>query len=135
MYTYKEFTSEKLEEIKDIYRLEGWNAYLKDDEALVRAFDNSLYNLGAFNGDRLIGFIRCLGDGEHFVIIQDLIVRKEYQQKGIGSKLFKDCSEKYGHVRMFHVVTDIEDPVDNHFYQSKGMKKLDEGYMVSYFRP
>ena len=37
-------------------------------------------------------------------------------------------------VRMFQVVTDLEDEVDNRFYQSFGMKKLEEGHMVSYFR-
>ncbi len=35
---------------------------------------------------------------------------------------------------MFHVVADANDPVDNGFYRSFGMKQLAEGGMVSYFR-
>lgn len=35
---------------------------------------------------------------------------------------------------MFQVNTDLEDEVDNHFYQTFGMKKLEEGHMVSYCR-
>ena len=80
MIEYKEFSVENLEEVKEIYAEEGWNAYLKDDGNLSRAFGNSMFILGAFDGERLIGFIRCLGDGEHLVIVQDLIIRKEYQR-------------------------------------------------------
>lgn len=45
MINYKEIDSSMIESIKDIYRKEGWNAYLKDDEKLIRAFNSSLYIL------------------------------------------------------------------------------------------
>ncbi len=32
MINYKEFNSSMIESIKDIYRKESWNSYLKDDE-------------------------------------------------------------------------------------------------------
>ncbi len=131
---YKEFTTSLLSEIKAIYEDSNWQSYLKDDDKLVRAFHNSLYILGAFEDEKLVGFVRCVGDGEHIVLVQDLIVLSGYQQKGIGSYLFKHCWDKYKEVRMFQVVTDIEDKVDNYFYQSFNMKKLNEGHMISYFR-
>ena len=134
MISYKEFNSELLERIKEIYMEQGWNSYLNNDEKLVHAFQNSLYVLGAFDGEKLVGFIRCVGDGEHVVLVQDLIVDKQYQRKGIGSALFKKIWNKYKDVRMFQVVTDLADEVDNHFYQSFGMKPLAEGHMISYFR-
>lgn len=37
-------------------------------------------------------------------------------------------------VRMFQVVTDIEDEADNRFYRSFDMKPLADGNMISYFR-
>ena len=74
MITYKEFGEELLEMVKEIYMQEGWWAYLGDDEKLARAFKNSLYTLGAFEGDRLTGFVRCVGDGEHILLVQDLII-------------------------------------------------------------
>ena len=46
----------------------------------------------------------------------------------------KTIWNKYIDVRMFQVNTDLEDAVDNHFYQSLGMKPLVEGHMISYFR-
>jgi len=134
MITYKEFDASLLEEVKEIYRSVYWQTYLQDDEKLKRAYENSLNLLGAFDGEVLVGFVRCVGDGEHIVLVQDLAVRPEYQKRRIGTTLFQMVWDKYKDVRMFQVVTDLEDEVDNHFYQSFGMKKLEEGHMVSYFR-
>lgn len=134
MIAYKEFNAECIERVKEIYSAEGWSAYLNNDEKLVRAFRSSLYVLGAFDADKLIGFVRAVGDGEHILLVQDLIVDRDYQKKGIGSTLFKKVWDKYSDVRMFQVNTDLEDEVDNHFYQSKGMKPLVDGHMISYFR-
>ena len=134
MISYKEFDSKLIDSIKDIYRQELWNSYLKDDEKLIRAFNNSLYILGAFDEDKLIGFIRCVGDGEHILMVQDLIVSPEYQHRGIGTYLFKTIMDKYNDVRMFTVLTDIEDVVDNKFYQSFKLKKLEDINIVGYMR-
>ena len=134
MISYKEFGTEEIERVKQIYEGEGWTAYLKDDEALIRAFKNSIYCLGAYSGDELIGFIRCVGDGEHIILVQDLIVVPEFQRQKIGTALFKAAWEKYGKVRMFQVNTDISDERDNSFYTSFGMKPIAEGNMISYFR-
>ncbi|WP_207745920.1 GNAT family N-acetyltransferase [Clostridium sp. D53t1_180928_C8] len=134
MINYREFDSAKIEEVKIIYKNESWNAYLKDDAKLIRAFDNSLYILGAFDEEKLVGFIRCVGDGEHILMVQDLIVALEYQKCGIGTILFKSIMEKYLNVRMFMVITDIEDVVDNKFYQSFKLKKLEAKNMVGYIR-
>ena len=132
MINYKEFDSSMIEEIKDIYKKES--AYLKDDEKLIRAFDNSLYIMGAFDNCKLVGFIRCVGDGEHILVVQDLIVEPKYQQRGIGTYLFKTIMQKYSNVRMFMVVTDLEDIVDNKFYKSFNLKKLEDMNMVGYIR-
>ena len=134
MIVYKEFDSSLITRVKEIYEIEGWRAYLNNDEKLIRAFDNSLYLLGAFDGEKLVGFVRCVGDGEHILLVQDLIVDKAYQKQGIGTKLFKTVWDKYKDVRMFQVNTDLEDEVDNRFYKSMGMKTLEEGHIISYFR-
>ncbi|MGN0766927.1 MAG: hypothetical protein ACI4NF_04275 [Christensenellales bacterium] len=55
MIQYREFDSSRLDEVKEIYESENRNAYLRDDAKLRRAFDKSLYILGAFDGDSLAG--------------------------------------------------------------------------------
>lgn len=134
MVINKEFNAERLEEIKRLYEKQGWVSYLKNENKLKRSFENSIYMLGAFEEDKLIGFIRCVGDGEHVIVVQDLLVDKDYQQRGIGSKLFKIAMIKYSDVRLFMVVTDKEDKVDNKLYQGFGLKKIEEKGMVTYIR-
>ncbi len=123
-----------MEQVKEIFREQEWNAYLRDDEKLTRAFSRSLFLLGAFEGEKLVGFVRTVGDGEHILLVQDLIVRRAYQRQGIGKKLFRSVWDTFRAVRMFHVVTDMYDEADNRFYASFGMKKIEEGQMVSYYR-
>lgn len=122
------------ERIKEIYTSENWRAYLQDDEKLKKALTNSLFCLGAYNEDKLLGFIRCVGDGEHIIVVQDLIVDHDYQKLGIGTELFQFILDKYNAVRMFLVITDLYDEVDNHFYQKNGLVKIEQKEMVAYVR-
>lgn len=131
---YKQFGSSRLEEIKEIYREQGWTAYLNDDGKLKRAYDNSLYVYGIFEEDRLIGFVRCVGDGEHIVVIEDLIIKAEYQRQGLGTKLLQQVFEKYADVRMLSLYTDKADVKANSFYRKMGMRLVEEMGAVSYIR-
>ena len=124
MIEYKEFGCEQLQTMKDLYLQEGWSAYLGDDAKLSRAFNNSLYSLGAFIDGELAGFIRCVGDGEHVLLVQDLIVEHTYRRQGIGTALLKTIWEKYSDVRMFCVVTDVADDAAIRLYESFGMKQF-----------
>ena len=130
----REFGCERLEEVKEIYWEAGWRAYLTDDEKLKRAFQNSLYLLGAFDGDRLVGFVRCVGDGEHIVLIQDVIVRASHRRRGIGRRLIQQTLNRFSQVRMISLYTDTEDEADNCFYRSLGFRLIESGGMASYMR-
>ncbi|MBP3569903.1 MAG: GNAT family N-acetyltransferase [Lachnospiraceae bacterium] len=134
MLQYKEFNSGLLNEIKEIYKEQDWTAYLQDDEKLMRAFENSLYLYGAFDENKLIGFVRCVGDGEHILLIQDLIVKSAYQRQGIGTILLRHIFEKYAGVRMLSLYTDGSDERANNFYRNIGMKLVEEYQTVSYMR-
>ncbi len=132
---FKEFNfNDYFEDIKRIFKSANWIAYLQDDEKLKTAFEKSLYLLGAFEKNRLVGFIRCVGDGEHIVLIQDLIVDPDFYRQKIGTKLFNFIAEKYSNVRSLCLFTDIYDIRDNEFYKSIGLVKIEEKNMVSYIR-
>ena len=131
---YEAFGREQLASVKEIYGEAGWRAYLGKDEALYRAFEQSLYTLGAFDGEKLVGFVRCVGDGEHVVIVQDLIVREACRRQGVGRRLMEMVMEKYVHVRMLALFTDGEDERANRFYQGIGLRKIEQMGCVSYMR-
>jgi len=134
MIEYKEFDVKYIDEVTKIYEKAGWLAYLGDKEKLIRTFNNSLYIIGAFEENKLVGFIRCVGDGEHIVYVQDLIIDVEYKRQGIGRALIDKVMDKFSSVRMFTLITDLADEVSNSFYKAIGFKKLDDNGLVGYFR-
>ena len=123
-----------LSQIKALYEESGWSSYLCNDEKLKNAIKNSLLTLAYMDGEELLGFVRCVGDAEHVVLVQDLIVKKNYRRKGLAKKLMKEVFEKYKGVRWIQVNTDVEDDVANAFYKAIGMKDISEAGVVSYFK-
>lgn len=132
MTAYGELGQDQLPRIVEIYHAAGWTAYLGDRESLTRAFERSLYALGAFREGRLIGFIRCVGDGEHIVYVQDLIVDTPYRRQGIGKALLRKVWERYPAVRMYALMTDASDAAANAFYQAMKMKTYEEAGLTGY---
>jgi hypothetical protein len=127
---YKEFGKEYIDQIIEIYKENSWYAYLDDLTILEKSIDNSLYILGAFENDKLIGFIRCVGDGYHIVYIQDLIIRPGYYRRSIGKNLYQKTSCKFKYVRQFLLITDANDKVSNNFYRKMEMIEGNTEYPV-----
>lgn len=133
MITYKEFGNECIEQVMTIYRAEGWNLYT-EPEKVMRAFDKSLFVFGAFEQKKLLGFIRCLGDGEYDVCVSDFIVDRPYRRQGIGKALFQMTMEKFKDIENFTLMTGLEEAENTMFYRSFGMKELKENRLVGYIR-
>lgn len=131
--TIKKIDESYLNEIKELYKEEGWILYLNDDVKLTNAIKNSQI-IGAFNNTKLIGFLRYLTDFEHILYVQDLIVIKEWRRDGIGENLTNYLLDKYPNIRSVILITDISDKVSNNFYQKIGFDKLENKGMVSYIR-
>lgn len=102
----------------ELYGAVGWQAYLKPG-VLREAYSRSLYALGAFDGDRLVGAVRAVGDGCTVVLIQDLLVLPEYQQRGIGRELLCRALDDFSHVRQRLLLAD-DTPALSRFYRHAG---------------
>ena len=63
----------------------------------MRALHSSWYLLGAYDGERLVGFGRLVGDEVLHAMIYEMIVLPGYQGQGIGGqileKLVGKCQE------------------------------------------
>ena len=129
---YRPIGVEQLDNIVALYEQEGWRAYLGDNDKLARAFEGSLYMVGAFDEERLVGMIRLVGDGEHILIVQDLLVAPDYRNEGIGKTLLAQALEPYRTVRTKLVLTDLYDPNANGFYQALGLKPIAQYDMIGY---
>lgn len=70
----------------------GWGK--RDNKIVEEAFSNTLYSLCAYDGDKLIGYGRIIGDKTIFLYIHDVMVLPEYQGKGIGTGIMKALLEQ-----------------------------------------
>ncbi len=112
-------------EILRLYESVGWTAYTSRPEALRKGFENSMLTLGAYEGDKLMGFLRAVGDGYTVVFVQDILVFPEHQRKGVGSALLQAVLDRYSHVRQIELATDNTEKTVA-FYKSMGFREMSE---------
>ena len=112
-------------EILDLYASVGWTAYTDDPMALRSGFANSLLTLAAYEEAALAGLIRVVGDGHTVIFVQDILVRPQFQRRGIGSALLQAVLNQYANVRQIELLTD-DTPKTTTFYRSMGFQDLTE---------
>lgn len=118
-------------DLKTLYEDVEWYAYTRDLNQLQQALENSLYVLTAWEGERLVGLIRVVGDGLTIVYIQDILVLNSYQNQGIATELMNRVIAKYKDVRQKVLLTE-EVPNVRHFYEKNGFSSCDQGTLVAF---
>jgi ribosomal protein S18 acetylase RimI-like enzyme len=111
------------EEISLLYRSVGWTSYLRREELLQEAYAASLLTLAAYDGERLCGIVRGVGDGVSVLYIQDLLVLPEYQRRGIGSKLLEQMLGAFPDVNQTVLLADDTEAATA-FYEKAGFRKV-----------
>lgn len=119
MTTLREMTEFDLREILPLYAAVGWTNYTDWPEMLEKALRHSLWVLGAYDGGKLVGLLRAVGDGFSVVLLQDILVLPEYQRQGIGRALMHALMENYPEVYQMELFTD-DTPKTAAFYESLG---------------
>ena len=120
-FSIKEYGKYQEAEILNLYESVGWANYVNNPDMLKNAYANSLKILGAYEGEKLLGVIRVVGDGCSVVVIQDVLVLPEYQRKGIGAALIFKILDLYQNVYQKLLLTDDTEQTTR-FYQSAGFK-------------
>ena len=121
----RELTAVEPEVLLELYDSVGWTNYTKAPEMLLKAYENSLLTLGAYDGGKLAGVIRAVGDGYSVVLIQDILVFPEYQRRGIGTRLLQEVMDRFPDVYQMELMTDDTEKTVS-FYQSAGFVKADD---------
>ncbi len=113
----------KLEDVLHLYQAVGWTNYTNQPQMLEQALPHSLVVYLAFDGEKIVGLIRLVGDGFSSVFVQDLIVLPTYQRQGIGSALMKQALGDFKGAYQVQLVTeDTERTLE--FYRSMGFEIL-----------
>lgn len=120
------------DEVMSLYDDVGWGAYTSDPDGLIRAIENSTFVVAACDGTGLVGLARCISDDVSICYLQDILVSPKAQRSGIGGELFKRCIKRFGHVRMFVLMTDDE-PRQESFYTSMGLQNLADNQTLRVF--
>ena len=129
--TFKNCKTIDKKQLENLYNDVQWAAYTKDLEHLQKALIHSLEVISAWDGERLVGLIRVIGDGLTIIYIQDILVLNLYQNQGIATQLIQQILEKYRKVRQKVLLTE-EAPDVRYFYEKNGFQSCDKGSTVAF---
>lgn len=87
----------ELQQLQDLFRQTGW-ANRRSVEGIQQMLDGTPLALGAWEGDRLVGFVRVITDGIYRALIDDVVVEVSKRGTGIGSELMQRITERLAEV-------------------------------------
>ena len=91
---YKNIHEFSEQDLKDLFLSVEWSSGHFPDK-LVVAMKNFKTVISAWDGDKLVGMICAMDDGIMNAYVHYLLVRPEYQGKGIGKVLVDKVHEIY----------------------------------------
>ena len=89
--------NDNVEEYNYLFDIVGWGSYPK--EISKKALSNNIYSVSIYDNDNIIGYGRLIGDGIIFLYIHDIMVKPEYQGKGIGKTIMQKLLSKVEELR------------------------------------
>ena len=92
---YKDIKTLDPADLRELFLSVEWSSG-QYPEKLAVAMQNSETVFTAWDGGRLIGLVNALDDGAMTAYVHYLLVRPEYQGKGVGRALLRHVTEKYG---------------------------------------
>ena len=122
MITYSDTKIFPMEDLQRLFLSVGWESGNYPDK-LVRAMRNSTHVVSAWDGNRLIGLVRALDDGETVAFLHYLLVDPAYQGQHIGDELMKRVMAFFEN----HLYVKImpSDPKTISFYERYGFQQYD----------
>ncbi len=119
---YKDIHEFSAEDLRDLFLSVEWSSG-HFPEKLQIAMRNFETVISAWDGYKLVGMICAMDDGIMTAYIHYLLVRPEYQAKGIGKVLVTKVKEIYDdYLRI--VIVGYDDEVG--FYESCGFEKAED---------
>lgn len=111
-------------ELRSLYNQAGWwpNRTLEDiGNLLVPGV-----SVGAWDGEKLIGFARAVSDGVFRAYIEDVVVDEAYRRRGVGDRLIHVLMDELRHLEVVSLFCE-EDLTT--FYERNGFQKTSQVVM------
>ncbi|WP_291581053.1 GNAT family N-acetyltransferase [Clostridium sp. UBA6640] len=96
----RRFKESDFSSIQNLYKEEGWITFINRDKDALEAWKNSNIAIVAVEGDKIVGLVRGLTDGNITTFIAEIIVHRAYRGKGIGKALLDICHQLYPKTRI-----------------------------------
>lgn len=104
-------------------------------EAAVIGLPNSLFSITVYEGQRLIGMARVVGDGGINFLIVDVAVHPDFQGKGIGKKMMGDTMQYLDkHALPGSLVQLSADPPADKLYQQFGFEYMTDSIGIYIYK-
>ena len=117
--------SDDLPILMNIYQSVGW---MKHDEAIIqKVFDASTHKVFVMEGEKIIGFARALSDGVFNATIYDVVVHKDFQNKGVAKVIVEDLLKQLKHVSCIQLIATTGNDT---FYKKFGFKTIKTGMAI-----
>ncbi|MBQ7308108.1 MAG: GNAT family N-acetyltransferase [Clostridia bacterium] len=84
------------QEFNELFSSVGWGTRI--DKKINEHRKTSVYSICVYDNTQICGMARIVGDGSYYTIF-DVVVKKEYQNKGIGSIIMKDLVSWYNSIK------------------------------------
>lgn len=114
-----------------LYEDAGWTAYTDEPDILMKAIENSLNVWTLWDGEKLIGLARIVGDGATICYLQDILILKAYQGQGFGSDLLKEIMKENQNIRQFVLLTEDSEKTKG-FYKKLGLSEVGDFYCLAF---
>ena len=115
----KEFTEQELQRLFLSVKWESGNY----PDKLVRAMLNSTHVISAWDGNKLVGLIRALSDGETVAFLHYLLEDTAYQGHHIGDEFMKRVLRYFENLLYVKIMP--SDPKTLPFYARYGFRQYD----------
>ncbi len=119
---YKESKDFTIPELQRLFLSVKWESG-NYPEKLVRAMHNSTHVISAWDGDKLVGLVRALDDGETVAFLHYLLVDPAYQGQHIGDELMKRIMKCFANLLYVKIMP--SDPKTIPFYERYGFQQYD----------
>lgn len=121
---YKEIKDFTEKEIEELFLSVGWLSG-KYPSRLIKALKSSSFVVTAWDGNKLVGLVRALDDGEMVAFLHYLLVHPDYQGNGIAARLLAIMKERYKDFLYINIMPDEKQNIA--FYQKYGFALLENG--------
>jgi ribosomal protein S18 acetylase RimI-like enzyme len=109
--------------LQQLFRTEQWNDFL-DLEEVAYHLQTAAHVVSAWDGDQLVAYARLESDNRLWVEISDVLVRSDYQGRGIGTELVRRLMTKIREIDPYYIQVEPVGDREVRLYQKFGFRVM-----------